>query len=60
MCIHFNKDCPTDDVHLAIENDFVLVLSNLERTAEALRYEINSAIYCFIPSLRNGGTRRLL
>ena len=30
MCIHYKKDCPTDDVHLAIENDFVLVLSNGE------------------------------
>jgi len=30
MCTHYKKDCPTDDVHLAIENDFVLVLSNRE------------------------------
>lgn len=25
-CVHYKKKCPEDDVHIAIENDFVLVL----------------------------------
>lgn len=30
MCTHYKKECPTDNAHLAIEHDFVLVLSNGE------------------------------
>lgn len=27
-CVHFKKKCPADEAHIALEHDFVLVLSN--------------------------------
>ena len=27
-CVHYKKKCPEDDAHIALENDFVLLLPN--------------------------------
>lgn len=27
-CVHFNKVCPADEAHLAMENDFVLLMND--------------------------------
>ena len=27
-CVHYKKDCPDDDAHIAVEHDFVLLLLN--------------------------------
>lgn len=43
MCVHYKKECPEDDAHIALENDFVLLLSkgkhyflpNLNRAVKA-------------------------
>jgi hypothetical protein len=29
-CVHFKKECPEDEAHIAIEHDFVLLLPNGE------------------------------
>lgn len=40
FCTHYNKKCYTDDAHVALENDFVLVLPNGK--------------HYFLPNLRRG------